>query len=215
MRRSWSERGTRRLLAVLTLCVAVAAPGAWACPEDGDADGVCDAVDNCPADANPAQADLDGDTQGDVCDPEDAATNVTRVLLKGQSSDLDNSALKVKGDFFAIAAGDDVTIDAGLSLHVQDPIGVDVTIAWSPTECVDKGAKIVCRGDDEQKRKLIVKRATTEPTFFRITAKARRLGLSAPFDSPVTVTLSHGAVDRVGHVTDCRLRNVKLNCREF
>ena len=36
---------------------------------DTDADGVANAVDNCPDKANTDQADEDGDTRGDVCDP--------------------------------------------------------------------------------------------------------------------------------------------------
>lgn len=38
---------------------------------DGDGDGWPDVVDNCPAVANANQADLDGDAQGDACDPDD------------------------------------------------------------------------------------------------------------------------------------------------
>jgi hypothetical protein len=34
---------------------------------DADADGVCDALDNCPAVANGAQEDTDGDGRGDAC----------------------------------------------------------------------------------------------------------------------------------------------------
>jgi len=45
-----------------------------ACPvdtglPDGDADGVCDSADECPAIPDPSQADGDGDGLGDACDP--------------------------------------------------------------------------------------------------------------------------------------------------
>lgn len=38
---------------------------------DGDGDGVPDAQDNCPAQANPSQADYDRDGVGDACTPQD------------------------------------------------------------------------------------------------------------------------------------------------
>jgi DNA-binding beta-propeller fold protein YncE/subtilisin-like proprotein convertase family protein len=37
---------------------------------DSDGDGVPDETDNCPSIANPGQEDADGDTLGDVCDPD-------------------------------------------------------------------------------------------------------------------------------------------------
>ena len=36
---------------------------------DGDGDGICDVLDNCPAAPNPSQADGDHDGVGDACDP--------------------------------------------------------------------------------------------------------------------------------------------------
>ena len=38
---------------------------------NGGGDGDCDAVDNCPEDANEDQANFDGDDEGDVCDSDD------------------------------------------------------------------------------------------------------------------------------------------------
>jgi hypothetical protein len=43
---------------------------------DRDGDGVFDPDDNCPNDPNPGQEDLDGDDQGDVCDPDDDGDGV-------------------------------------------------------------------------------------------------------------------------------------------
>ena len=50
---------------------------------DADGDGVCDAIDNCPAAPNPDQADADGDGVGDVCDtPDDpCSTDTTPPVL--------------------------------------------------------------------------------------------------------------------------------------
>lgn len=45
-------------------------------PTDTDGDGVTDAADNCPDDANASQADLDADGDGDVCDGDDDADGV-------------------------------------------------------------------------------------------------------------------------------------------
>ena len=49
---------------------------------DSDDDGVQDGPDNCPATANPGQQNYDGDSQGDICDPDvdgDGAANAGDV----------------------------------------------------------------------------------------------------------------------------------------
>jgi hypothetical protein len=45
-------------------------------PKDTDGDGRIDVADNCPLVANPGQADLDGDGQGDACDADDDGDGV-------------------------------------------------------------------------------------------------------------------------------------------
>jgi hypothetical protein len=54
-------------LTITTECPASGC-GSASPPVDGDGDGVSDASDNCPAVANPGQADADGDNIGDACD---------------------------------------------------------------------------------------------------------------------------------------------------
>lgn len=47
--------------------------------DDDDADGVEDVIDNCPDNANPGQANADGDAWGDVCDDDDDNDGVDDV----------------------------------------------------------------------------------------------------------------------------------------
>src|SRR5262245_31984007 len=65
------------------------------CGADADCDGIGDAADNCPTNANADQADLDHDGQGNACDPDDDgdgtpdATDVCPLLPNPQQTDTD------------------------------------------------------------------------------------------------------------------------------
>ncbi len=58
---------SRFVVALALACIATGS-ATRAGTGDSDADGIPDAADNCPADPNALQEDLDGDGAGDVCD---------------------------------------------------------------------------------------------------------------------------------------------------
>lgn len=208
----------RALLLSSVILVALAAGSALACPADTDGDGFCDAIDNCPAVANPTQSDLDGDLLGDACDDTDAELNVTVLQLRRDTSAAgDNSAVKVKGDFIVAPPGNVLTAFDGLRLHVVDALGLDVTYVWGASECavLPPGTKVLCISLDRT-FKMTFRALKATPTVYRFTGTVKRVGLTGPFSGPVTVTISQDLdIDRVDTVVDCRLDSTKLKCKEF
>ena len=84
---------------------------------DTDGDGFTDIVDNCPADFNPDQSDLDSQDGGDVCDlcPDDASDTCDVSFSAGETvgSDgaiINNSAGEVTMDIPAGALSDNTSI---------------------------------------------------------------------------------------------------------
>ncbi len=219
LRQTW--RHDLLVCAIVGAALLVAGPlhaPAIACPADDDGDGICNALDNCPAVANPGQQDYDGDLAGDACDPQEALLNVVRLTLKRDSSlSGDNSVIKAKGDFDTAPPGDTLTAAAGMAVTIADDLATTDTQVWSPAECVEppgKG-KIECVSTDRN-AKLKTKAVKNAPGVFRFTLTLKRRGLAGPFDAPVEVTLTNGGVfDRVGPISDCRVTENSLVCREF
>lgn len=112
-----------------------------ACPADarlpdGDADGVCDAIDHCPAIADPANQDGDADGLGDACDP---CTNPEKnPILKAKLSfaklgmPLGDDRVRIKGG--AIVPGNPPLdpIGNGLRVLVEDGNGTPAIDAMIP-----------------------------------------------------------------------------------
>ncbi len=112
---------------------------------DGDGDGIDDGVDNCPLDANADQADLDGDGQGDACDPDDDGDGVDDVTdncpldANGGQADLDSDGLGDVCDLCQGPTGTDPAASAGASVdflvrlmdafHDRFPVYDDVSSA--------------------------------------------------------------------------------------
>ncbi|NEX18298.1 MAG: hypothetical protein C1943_17265 [Halochromatium sp.] len=109
---------------------------------DADGDEIPDGEDNCPADPNPDQADLDGDQQGDVCDADDDGDGVDDdqdafPRDPGERADTDGDGIGDNGDNCPSLANpdqadsnsdgigdacDDLGECAPEALHVQDRI---------------------------------------------------------------------------------------------
>jgi len=78
--------------------------------EDADLDAVGDNSDNCPLDANASQLDTDGDSQGNVCDPDDDGDGVVDGVDSAplDSSDSTERDLPLQGEFKGIRLGQQV-----------------------------------------------------------------------------------------------------------
>ena len=93
--------------------------GGDAATDDPDGDGVTTAADNCPAQANPAQYDEDGDALGDECDPCPLLRPAGDV-----QSDLDGDGVGDACDPHPGAVGDRLVLFE--SFHAGVPAG------WTP-----------------------------------------------------------------------------------
>jgi len=183
---------------------------------DSDADGVCDASDDCVADPDPAQADLDGDGLGDVCDPDDGPLTVTRAAVRryphARSA---NGGVEVRGSFTPPASGPGAFGAAqGVAVRVTDGLTLDESQAWEAAECRTNrtGRRVLCRatGNPSTQAKLRVRPGGGD---MRFTVRLGHLALAAPFGAPVTVALtSDGTIDRVGTLAACRVLPAGLAC---
>jgi hypothetical protein len=85
-----------------------------------DGDGISDSKDNCPADSNPDQADLDSDGLGNACDPDidgDGVPNAGDAFPLDPSESLDTDA-----DGIGNNAGPDDDNDGVLDQYDVDPL---------------------------------------------------------------------------------------------
>jgi hypothetical protein len=79
---------------------------------DGDNDGTCDFADNCPAVANPGQADADGDDIGDACDSTPAPCNAQAPQSNVSAGDAQLSAVRIN------AGGNTATVAVGARVEI-------------------------------------------------------------------------------------------------
>lgn len=171
---------------------------------DADGDGICTTSDNCPSQANPTQADRDGDGTGDPCDPqEDALTIATLTLkLKPVTSGRVRAtgALALDGPLAALDPS------AGVAVTLEDPTATLATVAFAVGDCHAKRSHATCKTGRSK-----LKIATTGS----YTLSIRGISLPASATAPFTLTLTTPeTLDRRGTTGSCRATARARTCKE-
>ena len=99
---------------------------------DGDNDGIADAADNCPAVANPSQSNIDGDSNGDVCD-----------ICPADNTNTCNPDGSAAGEITVASGGTIATPDGHLTI-VIDPgdLAADSTVSATQTTISDPNVNL-------------------------------------------------------------------------
>ncbi len=194
-----------------------------AIPVDSDGDGVVDAADNCPTVANSDQSDVDLDGAGDACDISDSPTSlvVSIARLHLAPPGVARGMLKVRAFVNDNDSGGDLessAVAAGISVRVQDSRSFDATWSFPPCRRVGGAGRIDCRSAD-RRRRASFQPSGQGPFLYRVRLSATNLSPldtgADPLTGPVTVTLSHGPIDRDDSIAACAPSRANgLSCKE-
>jgi hypothetical protein len=181
---------------------------------DLDGDGVCDASDNCPNDANPDQRDLDGDGIGDVCDPADASIALTRAVVKISKPATGTNGHLIARGTIALGSSDAFGVSGGLEVALADALGVVGDDLFTALECTGSGtARILCRHAANPATQVKIRAQPKTPGVLRLTLRLGTLAIPSAPTAPLTVTLTtDGSMDRVATLATCRNASGGVSC---
>jgi hypothetical protein len=196
--------------ACMLLLALGAVPAAALCL-DGDADGdtICDVADNCLADPNPDQSDVDGDLVGDPCDPVDGDMLQPRVSLKVLTLGMRGQA---KGYIQTVPPLASFTVTTEVSVHMRDGGTVDLPASWVASDCLSIRGTTKCVTTDRGAR-LIVKPVASVPGLFRFRARSKQSISATSLPSPGIVELTLDDFTYQGVAPLCTVKARALNCR--
>jgi len=182
---------------------------------DMDGDKVCNHDDNCPSVANASQTDLDGDGIGNICDPVDATIDLGEATVQRSSNPVQpNGRIALKGSFTMGPTEGPFSDAAGISIRVQDGLGLDYTATWGPGSCADSGPRIRCRSGSGWRGAFWQLPSGSGQYAFSISLQ--HADLHGMLQGPVTMDIMHGdSIDRVGTLDACGRSTlaVKVRCR--
>lgn len=201
--------GLHLAVALVVLIGTVVALHAQCMGPDADGDGVCDAVDNCPADANADQSDVDGDLQGDVCDPVDGTVTMPKISLRLATAALRGQA---KGYIQMPPSVTSIEVANGVGVELRGGDGIVMSMAWVPSECLLIRGSTRCSSADGSAR-LVVKPVTKLDGFYRLRVRLKQSVIALSFPGPATVDLTLGPLTFEGVATLCSVQAKALTCR--
>jgi hypothetical protein len=198
----------RALVLPLLLAALAAAPVRAQCV-DGDGDTVCDGLDNCPADPNADQSDVDDDGLGDPCDPVDGGILQPKMSLKVTTFGMRGQA---SGFIQTVPPVDSFVVTSTLSLRIRDGGTTELPAAWHPIDCVSIRGTTRCETPNGEGR-LSLKPMWRVPGLFRFRARSKQSIVAPSLPTPGSVELTTGDVTYQGTPTFCRAKARALSCR--
>jgi hypothetical protein len=203
----WPTRAALAL--VLSSGLGVVPAGALCIGVDTDGDMICDDVDNCPADANPDQSDVDGDAIGDVCDPVDGVMLQPKVALRVVTLAVRGQA---KGYVQTVPPVTSFEVPVSVAATIHDGGTNTMTVSWPASECVSIRGSTKCRSADASAL-LVMKPVGSAAGLFRMRVRMKQSITATSFPDPGTVELALGDVTYQGVATLCSVQARGLTCR--
>jgi hypothetical protein len=164
--------------------------------------------------------DLDADTISDNCDPEDAQFTLSKITV--WASGAKPGRLVAKGTVPTLVYGpaDQIDVSSGLTVAVVDNDQMNVIAPFTAAQCSVKASGLIkcnVKINSTQKRRIILKpiRLGGVPTGdYKLKLLLQGHPIASPMVGPITASISHGQIDRVGSNPNCTGGILRIQCKD-